>query len=371
MPDKPAVARRFFPPRVTLEMSYSCTHRCVFCSCPWYAPAAPRNRRYETGPEMGAAEYRRLVDLMVDEWGVSSITFSGGEPLLSPALRETAGYAAQKRVAREGSASAPPALSVVTNGSLLDSSWLDFFASVKASVAISLPGLSTYALHTGSPGADFRHALRMIGEAKKRSIQTTASVTVTRANFAEIYETFAEALLAGADYLLVNRFMPGGRGLANIRELLLDSEMTASMLATAEDVLKTAGRNGGVGTEIPLCLFRGMRFERLAARSACAGAVDFFAIDPSGFIRVCTHSDIRILHYADCGKIADNATWKLFSGRGYLPDECAGCSDKLSCSGGCRAAASIAGGFERPVDPVFQFFGRPPDGPSAGERNAR
>jgi len=359
-------ARSFLPSKVTLEMTYSCSHSCVFCSCPWYAAS----RKFGLLPEQSAEDSKKMIDVLVDECGVSSITFSGGEPLLNPSLREIALHASKKRAEHfaagpSGGATVkilkPPSLSIVTNGSPLDEGWLDFLAGVGASVAISLPGLSTYALHTGSPGADYHHALRMIGESKKRGMMTTASITVTRANFREIYETFAEALLAGADYLLINRFMPGGRGLSYIKELLLDGPMTAEMLATAEDVLKTAGRNGGIGTEIPKCFFHGMRFERLAARSGCSGALDFFAVDPSGYIRVCTHSDERLVHYSEYKKLSDNATWKSFSKREYLPPECSPCSEKFACNGGCRAAAAITGGSLDCVDPVFKIYDLRPE----------
>ncbi len=36
------------PKAVVLELTYRCNHKCLFCSCPWYAP----NSSYNKGREL-------------------------------------------------------------------------------------------------------------------------------------------------------------------------------------------------------------------------------------------------------------------------------------------------------------------------------
>ena len=94
-------------------------------------------------------------------------------------------------------------------------------------------------------------------------ITTTVNITVTKKNLFELYETISEALIAGADSLLLNRFLPGGRGLKYAKELLLSIEDINKMLDIAEEVLKTANRKGSVGTELPKCIIDTSKYSYL------------------------------------------------------------------------------------------------------------
>jgi len=162
----------------------------------------------------------------------------------------------------------------------------------------------------------------------------------------------AEALLAGADRILLNRFLPGGRGLQYTKELQLNEDDIHEMLATADDVLRTANRYGHVGTELPACLIGdSARFTNLQVGSRCSAAVDFFVIDPSGFIRVCNHSPVRLLHFSKLNNLAQHPYWRRFATRNYLPQQCSGCHLESVCDGGCREAAHVACGSPDAIDP--------------------
>ena len=52
--------------------------------------------------------------------------------------------------------------------------------------------------------------------------------------------TLSAALLAGAHQVLLNRFLPGGRGLQNADRLTLDREQLVEMLDVAESVAEAA-----------------------------------------------------------------------------------------------------------------------------------
>jgi len=69
--------------------------------------------------------------------------------------------------------------------------------------------------------------------------------------------------LAGADQLLMNIFLKGGRGLRYVNDLSLSSNEIIEALDQTERVLQSAGRFGSVGTELPKCLVNGKQYEKL------------------------------------------------------------------------------------------------------------
>ena len=64
---------------------------------------------------------------------------------------------------------------------------------------------------------------------------------------------FSLGLINGAHDVLLNRFLPGGRGLSYMNELKLTPRQVNEMLETTEEVLEYSNKYGNVGTEIPLC----------------------------------------------------------------------------------------------------------------------
>ncbi len=140
---------------------------------------------------------------------------------------------------------------------------------------------------------------------------------------------------------MLNRFLPGGRGLSNT-EYLLSLEETNKMLDVAETVLAKANRYGHVGTELPLCaIHTSEHYKHLQISSLCAAAKGFFIIDPSGYIKVCNHSPEKICHYTDIKSLDKYEHWNRFTQRDYLPDMCKNCDKTDICDGGCRESAHV------------------------------
>lgn len=349
------LAASFLPSTGVLEMTYRCNHRCLFCSCPWEAP--------EGGPP-----FPRLPELSVDQWkgvvrrlagmGVSQFAFTGGEPLLKEGLAEIVAEAASCSVEHVETVDGalvsrwgPPKLYLLSNGSAVDGAVLDLCKRFDVQLSMSLPGLATFREHTqyGSPDA----VLERFREATARGVRTVVNVTVTRKNLQELYQTIAAAFLAGAAQLLLNRFLPGGRGLAHAAELSLDGDEVRQMLDTAEEALRDANRQGHVGTELPKCAFDASRYQRLEVGSRCSAGVQFFVVDPSGYVRVCNHSPRRLSHVDEIDAVKTDPYWMRFVRKDYLPGECGGCRMAGECDGGCREAAHIACGAIDGPDPLM------------------
>ncbi|MBI4860387.1 MAG: radical SAM protein [Candidatus Riflebacteria bacterium] len=276
--DTARLARSFLPGTAVLELTFRCNHACLFCSCPWFAP----DGRFPRQPEMGVTDWRRSIARLC-EMGVNNLAFTGGEPLLKEGLEELLEFAATCAVehvrSRDGQLvfhQAPPKLYLLSNGQALTRPLLELCRRLDVALSLSLPGLATFAEHTG--GGDPDPVLGWFQEARALGIRTTVGITVTRLNIDELYETIAAALLAGADRLLLNRFLPGGRGLANLDRLSLDLDQIQRMLLVAEEVLRSADRYGSVGTELPRCLLPSAPFERLHVGTTCSAAAGFFTV---------------------------------------------------------------------------------------------
>jgi len=343
----------FLPPTAVLELTYRCNHICSFCSCPWEADG----RGFPAKEEMTTAQWKEALTSLCN-LGVSSFAFTGGEALLREDCLELLEFASNQSALKTETIDGKlvqhrtaPEVYLLSNGSTLNTDILDFIAEKDIKLSISLPGLSTFKDHTGFDNADM--VLTMFKEAKSRGISTTVNSTVTALNLFELEKTLSAAFLAGADQLLMNRFLPGGRGLAHEDELLLSADQVREMLVTADSILVKAGRNGTLGTEIPLCILEGIELKKLKVGTRCSAAKGFFVVGPSGFIRVCNHSEHRLNHVTEWQELKNNEYWNTFTMKKFLPAGCRNCEMIFDCDGGCREAANIKGGSVDSPDPLL------------------
>lgn len=339
---RPAVS--FLPATAVLELTYRCNHACLFCSCPWEAAGG----RFPRGAELSTAQWRGVISRLC-RMGVTNLALSGGEPLMREDLAELVRHAAACETEHietvDGalqSRTAPPKIYLLSNGRKVDDSTFSLCKECGVQLSISLPGLETFAAHTGYDGAD--GVLRHFARAKELGLKTVANITVTRENLHELDRVISAALLAGAEQVLLNRFLPGGRGLEYAKRLALSPADLTRMLDTAEEVLQAAGRFGSLGTEVPKCLVDPSRYKRLEASTRCSAAIQFFVIGPSGFVRVCNHSTVNLVPFDRVEELKTHDYWKTFVMKSYLPESCHACEQRLECDGGCREAAHIVGG---------------------------
>ena len=322
------------PNVAALELTYRCNHRCLFCSCPWESDETYRK------DELKTEQWFAVIDELMKN-GVSAFTLTGGEPLMREDLMRIIEYILQKGAS----------LNMISNGRKIDDEFLDYIAKNKISICISIPGIETFVEHTGVDNVE--HVLSLFEKTKIRGIQATANIAVTKKNLPELYENIAYALIKGADYVLLNRFLPGGRGLQN-QEYLLTKEETNRMLDIAETVLAKANKYGHVGTELPLCAIdHPERYKHIQVSNLCSAAKGFCVVDPSGYLKVCNHSPIRICRYDELETLEQNEYWMQFRNRDYLPEMCKDCDKKSKCDGGCREAAHVLYGNTNDNDPIF------------------
>lgn len=345
---RPAVS--FLPATAVLELTYRCNHQCIFCSCPWEDGSGSFNRQDELTADQWKAAISRLCDM-----GVSNIAFTGGEPLERRDLREIVSHAASCQTEHIKTVNgslvsevSPPHLYLLSNGRKVDDSVLQMCMDYGVQLSMSLPGLETFSMHTGFNGAD--GVLRAFAKAKASGLRTVANITVTKLNLYELDRVIDAALMAGAEQILLNRFLPGGRGLYYRHQLSLSTDELRQMLDVAEATLQTVGKFGSLGTEVPRCAAEPSHYKSLQVGTRCSAAIQFFVVGPSGFTRVCNHSPVNLNHIDDISGLKTNEYWSVFTQRRYLPSGCYDCYSRSECDGGCREAAHLVGGHTRAPD---------------------
>ena len=321
------------PPIAVLELTWRCNHACMFCSCPWFGGMlAP-------GPEMHVDEWKRLID-EYSAAGVRQFSFTGGEALMKDGCLELVDYASRRA-----------AVNLLSNGRLVDETVIRFCAARDIRLSVSMPGLQTFAANTLSD-TPVSHILAVFAKCRELGCKATCGVAVTQLNLPELYETLSAALVAGADSILLNRFLPGGRGLAH-PELFLNAEDVRRSADIAEEVLSRARRYGHFGTELPACLLDASRYRYLNVTTGCSAATGFFCVGPGGMIRVCNHSPVEIARWDEWESLPANEEWMHYFRHDYLPAACAGCSRAAACMGGCREAARVLYGSPVSPDPLM------------------
>jgi radical SAM protein with 4Fe4S-binding SPASM domain len=349
------LAISFLPATAVLEITSACNHQCIFCSCPW---EAAKFNGFESQSELSINEWKTVIDMLCER-GVNNIAFSGGEALLRKGIFEIIEYAASQTVTcietkngRLIHEKKPPQLYLISNGKVITREILEFLRSHNVQLSISLPGLSTLKEHTGFGDPDV--ILSKFRMAHEMGMDTVVNVTVTRKNLFELYHILSAAFLSGAKQLLLNRFLPGGRGLFYEKELILNVREVQQMLDIAEEALTDAGRFGDVGTELPKCIIGKDKYKRLSIGTRCSAALGFFVISPDGFVRVCNHSTVKLEHFTKIDMLPNNPYWKKFTMKEYLPPSCIHCLQIGDCDGGCREAAHICNGAIDSLDPLLE-----------------
>jgi radical SAM protein with 4Fe4S-binding SPASM domain len=350
------LAKSFLPATAVLEMTFACDHACIYCSCPWEAPLSSYGRE----KELTVQEWKELISQLC-QLGISNFAFTGGEALLKPGILDIIAHAASQKVdfvetvgEELVTTSITPKLFLLSNGKNISNVILDFCKRHDVHLSLSLPGLATYARHVGNQTSSPERILYWLEQANLKGVATTANITVTKINLYELYETMANALIAGANNILLNRFLYGGRGINNHQDLSLSREQIVRMIDIAEDVLSASERYGSIGTEIPLCIVPDMKkYKYLKIGTRCSAAKDFFTIGPDGYIRTCNHSPVKLLPVSRISELSEHPYWKRFVFADYLPDMCQGCISSTICDGGCREAAHILHQEINQNDPVF------------------
>ncbi|MBQ2397041.1 MAG: radical SAM protein [Bacteroidales bacterium] len=331
------------PKAAVLELTYRCNHKCLFCSCPWYAP----NSSYPVKTELDINQWKQAISRLYDS-GVEVFSISGGEAILKEGFEEILLHIREEGNERGFN----NVITLISNGLAMKEEYLHLFKELNVHFSMSLPGYTTFKDHTGVDNAE--GVLSWFRKAKEIGLNPTVNVTVTKINYHELFETISLGLINGASNILLNRFLPGGRGLSYMDRLKLNNEQLNGMLDVAEEVLELSNRRGSVGTEFPYCVIKKPgKYKRINIGMKCAAAKMFFVIGPAGEVRTCNHSPKIVGNVFNEDIISDIDYWNDFAQSNYKPQQCKSCEEITNCDCGCREVANILFNNYKEIDPCI------------------
>jgi len=327
---------------VLFEVTPRCNLRCRYCYAPWTAPGA-----LLAAPERpGYARAERTLNRLFREAEVGCVTMTGGEPLLAERLPELV-LLCRRRGA---------AVNVITNGTA--GTRADYEPLVALGVGLfELPLLAADpAVHdrlTGAPGS-WRQVVRSLGELRALGAGVVAVVVLTGENHDGLASTLDLVAALGVRRVMLNRFNPGGRGLAEPEVLGPTAADLRCAFATADALAPALGLEITANVGVPHCVVDPHAYRRL--RFTCCSA-DLarrpLALDLDGRLRFCNHSPVA---FADlfAGPLAASLACDYLAGwRTIVPAACRDCRRFRRCFGGCRAACEQLGlGLDHP-DPLL------------------
>jgi len=334
---EPAAGRALaYPTLAEIALTYGCQNRCAFC----YAASPHRERER---PPMATEQVRRVIDRIVDEGHVPSLSFTGGEATLRPDLPALVRHAALRGLR----------VNLITNGlRLADSAYAgELVAAGLASAQISLEA-GDADLHdriVGRPGAHAK-IVAAVRNLRTLGVHVHTNTTLCGLNLAaadEIPRFVARELRLPV--LSMNMVIRTGQATVEGRVGVTYAEVGARLPA-----LLAIARDEGVKlvwySPIPYCVFNPV-VHGLGAKS-CACVDGILSVDPTGEVLPCSSFEqgVGSLLTRSYERIRRGRRARWWRARRWVPTVCRGCADVDLCAGACPLYWDQAGSFaELPV----------------------
>jgi Fe-coproporphyrin III synthase len=206
-----------------LHLLGKCNLTCFHC----YMDGAPtRHERLALGDVLGAIEDCRTL-------GITSLSLTGGEPLLYPELR---------RVLQAASAITGLATTLSTNATLLSDRYIDQIARLGVKLNVSVDGGPEFHDAFRRESGAFVKTEQGIKSAVKAGISVTVIMTVSRGNQASIAAVADWAFRTGVTTIRFQPLLPLGRGIAIAAQGLSPAEINDLIIRASDLANQYKGR---------------------------------------------------------------------------------------------------------------------------------
>ena len=309
---------RKYPVLSEIALTYRCQNRCFFC----YASSPERGR---TVPEMTTAEVKTVLDKIVDQARVPTVSFTGGEPTLRTDLPELIAYARYRDLRTN----------LITNGiRCADDAYVAQLAEAglhSAQVSVEAGDAATHDAVVGNPGA-FERTMQGVRNLKAASIHTHTNTTINARNhhvLPALVDLLAEM---GQEYLSMNMVIRTG-GAVGVPDVGYDQigEIVLALKERAEE----HGLRFVWYSPVPYCLFNPAA-HGLGSQS-CSAAEGLLSIAPDGQVLPCSSFEQGVgnLVEEDFDTIWNRRTARYWRDKEFLPPGCKDCDMVDICCGAC------------------------------------
>jgi len=327
------------PFHIQWHITHLCALRCIHCY----------QNDFSNRDDLDESGLKRLSDNLLTtlrEWDKTAcVHLTGGEPLLKPELFPLLRDLDQQPIVEE--------LGIITNGLLLDSKIvrrLSGFSKLKK-IKISMDGGDSETNDTIRSKGTFEKVMRNISLIKKdERFEIILMFTVMKKNFRSLPSLFKRCQDLNVDGLIIERFIPLGRGKEVMGEVLSKEEWKVA-IGTLLDFFPTEGEEPSfLPFQAFQIRFNGEEPELLGA--PCVIGMDGLCIMPDGDVFPCRRLPISI------GNLLDDSLAEIWKGselleklrkKENLKGKCGKCLMK-DCRG-CRSLALALTGDYLEEDP--------------------
>ena len=309
-----------FPVLSEIALTYRCNNACRFCYA--YSP-------YRDTGEMTTEEVKRVIDIIVDDAKVPSLSFTGGEPTLREDLFELIAYGREKGLR----------VNLITNGRRCGSK--DYVQKLvdaglnSAQVSIEGPDSETHDYIVGAPGA-FDQMVQGVKNLRETDIYTHCNTTICRPNvdrLEDLVDFLADEL--ELSYFSMNMVIYTGTA-AKLRDEL---QVTYSEIEEIVKRVKRRASKKGIQfvwyAPTPVCLFNPIA-HGLGAKS-CACCDGLLSVDAEGGLLPCSSFSEPVGNLLLDGfeKVWYNRASKFWRAKEFAPEGCKKCDKFDYCYGAC------------------------------------
>ena len=335
---------RELPVLSEIALTYRCQNRCTFC----YASAPDRGQEV---PEMSTAVVKRILDIIVEDARVPTVSFTGGEPTLRPDLPELIAYAKSRRLRTN----------LITNGIRCGAhGYVEKLAAAGLdSAQVSLEAADS-AIHdniVGHRGA-WRRTVQGILHLRAAGIHVHTNTTINSRNrdcLLDLVDFLAEM---EQPYLSMNMVIRTGDAVGS-KEIGYD-EIGAIVLPLKERA-NERGMRFVWYSPVPLCLFNPVA-HGLGSQS-CSAADGLLSIAPDGSVLPCSSfaQGVGNLLHEPFNDIWNRRAAKYWRYKEFVPPGCRDCDLANLCCGACPLYWDERGGFAEiaehlsPASPVAKL----------------
>ncbi|NHJ13172.1 MAG: radical SAM protein [Candidatus Thorarchaeota archaeon] len=325
-----------YPVLSEIALTYRCNNRCRFCYA--YSP-------YRESGEMTTEEVKRVIDIIVDDAHVPSLSFTGGEPTLREDLFELIAYGREKGLR----------VNLITNGRKCANP--DFVKRLveaglnSSQVSIEGPDAETHDYIVGIPGA-FEQTVQGIRNLRETDIYTHCNTTICKPNVDKLeglVDFHADELKL--TYFSMNQVIYTGTA-AKLREEL---QIKYSEIGDIVRRVKKRATRKGIQfvwyAPTPVCLFNPIAHGLGAKNCACCDGL--LSVDAEGGLLPCSSFNQPVGNLLKEGfeAVWYNRASKFWRAKDFAPDGCRACTHFDYCFGACPLYWDVLG-----FDEIKEFW---------------
>jgi radical SAM protein with 4Fe4S-binding SPASM domain len=307
---------RELPVLSEIALTYRCQNRCTFC----YASAPGRGQEVA---EMTTGEVMRILDAIVDDAQVPTVSFTGGEPTLRPDLPQLIAYAKSRRLRTN----------LITNGIRCGAKgYVENLAGLdSAQVSLEAANPEIHDRIVGRPGA-WRRTMQGIRNLKAAGIHVHTNTTINRLNrdhLPDLVDLLAEM---EQPYLSMNMVIRTGGAVGSME---IGYEEIGALVLPLKERANDHGLKFVWYSPVPLCLFNPAA-HGLGSQS-CSAADGLLSIAPDGQVLPCSSFEQGVgnLLREPFDVVWNRRTAKYWRRKEFLPPGCRDCDLAELCCGAC------------------------------------